>query len=191
MTHVGPLVSPLLIGRDDPLDVADDRLREAAAGRGRFLLLAGEAGIGKSRLLAAIAARARQAGFAVAQGDVAPPDLDVPAASLLDLARTMARLPEWAETGRALLELTVDAAGGADARRRLLVYRMVELARRERSVAAHVCLRRPPVGRQPEPRDHRRAGARRSRDRPALIVGAFRSDEVAGRRDLFANGERA
>ena len=178
MTHVGPLVSPLLIGRDDPLDVADDRLREAAAGRGRFLLLAGEAGIGKSRLLAAIAARARQAGFAVAQGDVAPPDLDVPAASLLDLARTMARLPEWAETGRALLELTVDAAGAPDARRRLLVYRMVDLL-----VESGPSLRMFAFD------DLQWADnlsleiiaelARAMRDRPALIVGAFRSDEVA------------
>jgi DNA-binding CsgD family transcriptional regulator len=178
MTHVGPLLSPLLIGRDDLLEVADDRLREAAAGRGHFLLLAGEAGIGKSRLLSAVASRARLAGYSVVEGDVAPPDRDVPAASLLDMARTMVRLPEWAETGRALLELTVDALEAPDARRRMLVYRMVDLL----------------AGSGPPMRmlafddlqwtDNLSLEiiaelSRVMRDRPAVIVGAYRSDEVA------------
>ena len=43
--------SPVLVGRDAFLALADRRLVEAAAGRGHLLLLAGEAGIGKTRLL--------------------------------------------------------------------------------------------------------------------------------------------
>ncbi len=38
MTRVGPLLSPILIGRDDLLDLAERRLSDAAAGRGQFLL---------------------------------------------------------------------------------------------------------------------------------------------------------
>ena len=44
MTRLGPLLSPVLVGRDDLLDQADRRVAEAAAGRGRLVLLAGEAG---------------------------------------------------------------------------------------------------------------------------------------------------
>jgi predicted ATPase len=80
---------PLLVGRDDLIELADRRLEEVIAGRGRFLLLAGDAGIGKTRLLAAITDRAEARGFATVAGAVAPQDRDVPAASLLDLARSM------------------------------------------------------------------------------------------------------
>ena len=48
------LVCPILVGRDDLLDLTDRRIREVATGQGRLLLLAGEAGVGKSRLLGAV-----------------------------------------------------------------------------------------------------------------------------------------
>ena len=51
---VGPLVCPVLVGRDDLLALAERRLAEAADGRGHVLFLAGEAGIGKTRLLGSI-----------------------------------------------------------------------------------------------------------------------------------------
>ena len=54
MSRIAPLLCPLLVGRDDLLDLADRRIADAAAGRGQFLLLAGEAGIGKTRLLGAL-----------------------------------------------------------------------------------------------------------------------------------------
>ncbi|MGZ8515492.1 MAG: BREX system ATP-binding domain-containing protein, partial [Candidatus Limnocylindrales bacterium] len=97
MSRLTPLLSPLLVGRDDLLDLADRRLEEVAAGRGQTLLLAGEAGVGKSRLLGAIARKAQDGGFGVEFGAVAPQDRDVPAASLLDLARSMIRQPRFAE----------------------------------------------------------------------------------------------
>jgi chromosomal replication initiation ATPase DnaA len=49
------LQSPVLVGRDDFLALADRRLSAAASGQGHLLFVAGEAGIGKTRLLAAIA----------------------------------------------------------------------------------------------------------------------------------------
>ena len=60
MRPVRPVLSPLLVGRDELLDLAERRLAEAAAGRGQLLLLAGEAGIGKSRLLSAILRKAER-----------------------------------------------------------------------------------------------------------------------------------
>ena len=66
MSRVTPLLCPLLIGRDDLLDLADRRLGDAIEGRGQMLLLAGEAGIGKSRLLESVIRKAMDRGVRVA-----------------------------------------------------------------------------------------------------------------------------
>ena len=54
----GSIQSPVLVGRDAFLSVIERRLAGAAAGEGRLLFVAGEAGIGKTRLLSAVARRA-------------------------------------------------------------------------------------------------------------------------------------
>ncbi|WP_437335384.1 ATP-binding protein [Sorangium sp. So ce394] len=56
------------VGRDRELNLLDDLLGAALAGRGSSALVAGEAGIGKTRLLEELAERARARGFAVAWG---------------------------------------------------------------------------------------------------------------------------
>ncbi|MFI5259755.1 MAG: ATP-binding protein [Candidatus Limnocylindrales bacterium] len=117
---------PLLVGRDDLLELADRRIEEAIAGRGQFLLLAGEAGIGKTRLLAAITSRAEARGFAAVAGAVAPQDRDVPAASILDLARTMTRLQPFADLGQELLDLCEATRAAEHVERRRLVMGLVE-----------------------------------------------------------------
>ena len=101
--HVAPrpVRCPLLIGRDELLELADRRIDDVLAGHGQFLLLAGQAGIGKTRFLGAIARKAEARGFVTAQGSVAPQDHDVPAASILDLARTMIRMPGVRDPRRA------------------------------------------------------------------------------------------
>src|SRR5204863_360423 len=47
----GSIQSPVLVGRDSFLALVEDRLAAAATGEGRLLFVAGEAGIGKTRLL--------------------------------------------------------------------------------------------------------------------------------------------
>ena len=177
MTRLGSRLSPILIGRDDLLDLAERRVAEAAAGRGQFLLLAAEAGIGKSRFMAAIETKARGAGFQTAAGLLAPPDRDVPAASLLDMARSMTRVAPWADLGRKLLELADATVAAPKPRRRALVLEAVDLI----------------VGALVTPTvlsfdDLQWADdlsleilaelARATRDRPLLIVGAYRTDEL-------------
>ena len=83
------MLSPILVGRDGHLGIAEARLADAAAGHGRTLLIAGEAGIGKTRLLGAILRSANARDIDHAKGDVGPQDRDVPGALILDLARTM------------------------------------------------------------------------------------------------------
>ena len=119
---------PLLIGRDDLLELVDRRLDDVLAGHGQFLLLAGQAGIGKTRFLGAIRRKAESRGFAAVEGAVAPQDHDVPASSILDLARSMVRIPAFAELGQALLELDKAVLVAEHAQRRRLVMETVELS---------------------------------------------------------------
>ena len=177
MSRVTPLLCPLLVGRDDLLDLADRRLLDAAEGRGQFLLLAGEAGVGKTRFLGAVERKASSRGFEIALGAVAPQDRIVPAAMILDLARTMVRIPAFAQLGHDLLSLPHAPEGGEPRSRRFLVLDMVDritesldgpamLAFEDLQWADELSLEI--VGEL----------ARRIRDRPVLLVGSFRTDEL-------------
>jgi chromosomal replication initiation ATPase DnaA len=66
--------SPVMVGRDDFLALVEGRLADAAAGSGRLLFVAGEAGIGKTRLLGAIARQAHARGFSVVRASAFPGD---------------------------------------------------------------------------------------------------------------------
>jgi DNA-binding CsgD family transcriptional regulator/tetratricopeptide (TPR) repeat protein len=63
-----PALCPVLIGRDDEARQLRAALADARAGRGSTVLLAGDAGIGKSRLAREIATEARGQGCAVLTG---------------------------------------------------------------------------------------------------------------------------
>src|SRR5947208_870806 len=83
------LQSPVVIGRDEVLALLARKTGEVAAGHGQTLLIAGEAGIGKSRIVGTLIRQARQAGFRHAKGDISPQfQLDW-LLSVIDLARTM------------------------------------------------------------------------------------------------------
>nr|WP_221354602.1 AAA family ATPase [Streptomyces sp. REN17] len=61
-------VSPVFVGRTDELAVLDEALARAAAGGPQALLLGGEAGVGKTRLMEEFAVGARRKGAVVAVG---------------------------------------------------------------------------------------------------------------------------
>jgi predicted ATPase len=127
--HTRPVTirCPLLIGRDDLLDLVDRRIDEVVAGRGQFLLIAGEAGIGKTRFLGAIVQKAAALGIPTISGAVSPQDRDVPAASILDLARTMTWMGPYAAAGQALLRLADSTRATEHVRRRHLVMEAVDV----------------------------------------------------------------
>src|SRR5215211_1993177 len=120
------LQSPVLIGREEFLALADRRLAAAAEGRGHLLLVAGEAGIGKTRLLAAVAAAARGWSFGVVRAAAFPGDSEASGGLLLDLASDLrhATGERPAALGRAISARLREPGGvGGDRhrRRRLLV----------------------------------------------------------------------
>jgi DNA-binding CsgD family transcriptional regulator len=120
MSRQRSVESPLLVGRDDLLAIGDRAIADAKASHGSLLMLSGEPGIGKTRLLRAIIRKASSAGFRYAKGDLAPQDALVSLASVDDLARSMSAA-EFGSLGPDLLAM--EGGKGADnlASRRILV----------------------------------------------------------------------
>jgi DNA-binding NarL/FixJ family response regulator len=115
-----PIVCPVLIGRERQFDLLLRLLDQARTGQGQTALIAGEAGIGKSRLIAELKPSALNQGLAILQGRCFEPDRVLPYAPLLDLLRS------WL-AGRSLHEI-------AD----VLVDQAPELVRLLPELAAHL-----------------------------------------------------
>jgi predicted ATPase len=90
-----PVVSPVLIGRVAPLAALDQAIAHVQAGQGRTILITGEAGIGKSRLVAETKARflayppAGEAAGPILAAQCFEPDQTLPYAPLLELLRSL------------------------------------------------------------------------------------------------------
>ena len=170
------LQSPLIVGRDDLLALAERRIGEAKAGRGGLLMFAGEAGIGKTRLMGAAIRQAELAGFRWSKGDLAPQDRLVPLACVADLARWMAPA-SFGTLGHELLEMPDDKGEDSLASRRILVREIAEtivqavetptlLAFEDLQWADELSLE--VIGEL----------ARLGRERPLLLLAAYRLDEL-------------
>lgn len=178
--------TPAMHGRDDVLALAERRLGAARDGQGGLLLLSGEAGIGKTRLLKSLQELAGQQGFALWSAGAFPQDVELSAGLLLDLGHAMSRSgrPDVAERGQDLVtelaDVTEQAPDGGDAhrRRRLLVLeasaRLASLSDDGPALLAledlHWCdeLSLEAVAHL----------ARRLPSLPLLVVGTLRSDEL-------------
>ena len=86
--QMGSTITPVLVGRNHEYHVLENALADALAASGRCVLLSGEAGIGKSRLLAEIQTQARHSGFTVLVGRCFEQDMTIPYAPLIDMLRT-------------------------------------------------------------------------------------------------------
>ncbi|MGD9891750.1 MAG: AAA family ATPase [Dehalococcoidia bacterium] len=82
-----PLVCPDLIGRDAEVRLLRHAIERASGGHGETVLLAGDAGIGKSRLAREAKAGAAARGMAVLDGDCFPQDRAYPYALIVDITR--------------------------------------------------------------------------------------------------------
>src|SRR6266516_3964083 len=83
-----PLVCPVLIGRTAELAALCLLMDRAKSGQGQVALVSGEAGIGKSRLVAEVKTYAASHDFLLVQGSCFPTDHAIPYAPLLDLLRS-------------------------------------------------------------------------------------------------------
>jgi DNA-binding CsgD family transcriptional regulator/tetratricopeptide (TPR) repeat protein len=190
----GVIQSPVLVGRDSFLALIEDRLAGAAAGEGGLLFVAGEAGIGKTRLLSAVAQRADADGFAVVRAAAFPDDVQSLAGLLLDLAGNLlpSREPALSELARSLtsrVRAISDAAGDAHHRRRVLVQDLADLLVTADPGGPVLIILEDLHWADELSLDVLGHLAGRLATRPLLVTGAYRSDELYPRlpmRDLRA-----
>ncbi len=78
---------PRFIGREEELLWLQERLEEARRGRGDLVLLAGEAGVGKSRLITEATVRAQQAEIRVLEGKCSLFEASLPYAPFIEAFR--------------------------------------------------------------------------------------------------------
>jgi DNA-binding CsgD family transcriptional regulator len=121
MNRVGSVLCPIIVGRDDVLELVDQLIPEVAHGRGRTLFLSGQAGLGKTRLIRAAARKAEAAGFRVDGGSVAPQDRQVPLASIREMATGMRGNDAFGSLSADLLAIDGRHDGDALGSRRLIV----------------------------------------------------------------------
>jgi predicted ATPase len=78
------VICPVVIGSDEELSRLEDALLDAARGESRFVVVTGEAGIGKSRLAAEAEERARRLDFTVMRGACSEAELTLPYLPLIE-----------------------------------------------------------------------------------------------------------
>ena len=88
LSHNKPIVCPVLIGRAADLTALHMLIDQTKQGEGQVALVSGEAGIGKSRLVAEAKAYAAAQGFLPLQGNCFQTDSAFPYAPFLDLLRS-------------------------------------------------------------------------------------------------------
>lgn len=201
--------SPLFIGRQAELEILTDAIVQASAGNAGTVLVGGDAGIGKSRLVSEVAARARQSGVLVLEGGCVSlgdggglpfaPIVEalrrLPAILADDLAGTFGtiddlRSPATAELGHLIPELgsTINAGAGAFDRPEWIQARIFEgLLSLLRALGERV-----PVALVLEDlhwadgstRDVNSFLARNARTERLVVIGTYRTDELHRRHPL-------
>jgi DNA-binding CsgD family transcriptional regulator len=179
----GVIQSPVLVGRDAFLTQMESRLADAAAGAGRVLFVAGEAGIGKTRLLGSITRRARASGFGVARAAAFPGDVQSLGGLLLDLASDLVSGPEpvLRDLGQSItsrIRALPAEAGDAHHRRRLLVQDLADLLVTADPGIPVLIILEDLHWADELSLDVLGHLAGRIVNRPVLIAGAYRSDEL-------------
>ena len=176
MTEGARVLCPILVGRDELLELADRLLAETLAGHGQTLFLAGQAGLGKTRLIKAIVRKAQAAGVRVDGGSVAPQDLQVPLASIREMATGMRGNEEFGSLSQDLLAIDGRHDGDALGARRLIVRatadRILEAVDRPTMLVFEDLhwvdeMSLEVIGEL----------ARHAADQPLLLIGGFRIDE--------------
>jgi len=188
--------SPILIGRQDHLDHLALLIDKVRRGAGRVVVLTGEAGIGKSRLVAEARRLARDRGMLSLQANCYEQDRALPYAPFLDLLSSLSRQAQGAEAGgrlkpaadalaRVLEELTTPEAAASDAaqdspaqrrrrRHEVLAGTLINLTSSKPLLLVFEDLH----WADDDTLALLHLLTRRTQDQPALIVLTYRADEV-------------
>jgi DNA-binding CsgD family transcriptional regulator len=176
MSRVGPVLCPILVGRDDLLELVDRMIADTAEGRGQTLFLAGQAGLGKTRLIRAAIRKAEAAGLRVDGGSVSPQDHQVPLASIREMATGMRGNPAFGTLSSDLLAIDGRHDGDALGSRRLIVRSAADMILQAIDRPTMLVfedlhwtdeLSLEVIGEL----------ARHGADRPLLLIGGYRADE--------------
>ena len=196
--------SPTFVGRANELAALDGALGRAAAGVPAFAFVAGESGIGKTRLVTELEARATERGARVLLGHCLElGGTAIPYAPLIDALRPIARggevpdLPPSARTALAAIvpelgagQPPVDGDGGSQARVFEALLALLERLGREAPV---LLMLEDLHWADPSTRDFLTFLVRSARSEPLCLVVTYRSDELHRRhplRPLLAELER-
>lgn len=107
---VGQILCPVVVGREIELAQAAAALEVALAGRGQTVVLAGEAGGGKSAFVRELEIRARERGFRVLIGATLESDTALPYSPFAAAVRSGFRGIERERLGRVLAQTAPDLA---------------------------------------------------------------------------------
>ena len=121
VSRVGNIQCPVLVGRDDLLQLFDQLIADTQQGRGHALFLSGQGGLGKTRALRSAIRKAEAAGFKLEGGAVAPQDLQVPLASIREMATSLRGNADFGTLSEDLLAIDGRHHGDALGSRRIIV----------------------------------------------------------------------
>jgi DNA-binding CsgD family transcriptional regulator len=121
MSGARTIQCPIIVGRDDVLELLDEAVADTVKGRGRTLFLSGQAGLGTSRLMRAAARKAEAAGIRVEGGAVLLQDRQVPLASIREFTASIRRNPDWGTLSADLVAIDGKHDGDSLGSRRMIV----------------------------------------------------------------------
>ncbi len=195
MRVVGRVSSPRFVGRRHELTALKAALARSREGVGSVVLVAGEAGIGKSRLISEIAGHAERHGMAVAVGECLPlGEGELPYAPVVDALRSLAgqvddaevqarvapnreELAELMPDGSHTSDRVVDLAVGAGSQLRLFEHLVAVLTSAAR-VRALVLVVEDFQWADRSTRDFLSFLVRAARREPIALIISYRSDEL-------------
>ncbi|MGZ4180753.1 MAG: helix-turn-helix transcriptional regulator [Solirubrobacteraceae bacterium] len=192
---IGRVSSPTFVGRREELGALADAVSAAAAGSESVVLISGEPGIGKSRLISEFAARSHASGATVLVGECPPLGHgELPYSPIITVLRVLNRSDQRAGPGRVhsetdelLSELTVQGGetvppvvgDGSQAR---LFERLLAVLLNASTTGPVVLIVEDLQRADRSTRDFLTFAVRAARPERLALIGTYRSDEVHGRR---------